>query len=138
MAGTYQFLTGVPKSEFKDFDLSFGMNPVSGDLLVKDTEGSIKQALKTLVLTNFYERPFNPTLGGQVTGALFELYTKELEIFLRKEIATLIRAFEPRVIIREVLVGYNEPEDSIRARVDFIIIGQVRVTSLDIIFERVR
>lgn len=138
MTSTYQFLSAIPKTEFKDFDLNFGINPVSGDLLSKNTEESIKQAIKTIVLTNFYERPFNPTLGGQITGALFEIYTIELEIFLRKELGVLIQSFEPRISLKEIYVGYNQENDEIRARIEYVVIGQVNVSSLDLIFERVR
>jgi len=138
MAGTYQFLSATPKLEYRDFDLSFRTNPVTGDVGVKDTDGSIKQSIKTLILTNFYERPFNPTLGGQVTGALFEIYTKELEIFLRKEIASLIKSLEPRVSLTEVLVGYNEDSDTVRSRIEYVVIGTLQTSSVEFIFERVR
>ena len=138
MTSVYQFLSAVPKQEFRDFDLSMAENPVTGDLLSKDTEGSIKQALRNIILTNFYEVPFNPTQGGQITGAIFEFYTQELEIFLRKELSFMIQVFEPRVVIRQVTVGYNESTDTVRARVEFTIIGRIDTSVLDLFFERVR
>ena len=45
---------------YKDFDLSFSINPITGDLGTKSDVNAIQQSIKTLINTNFFERPFNP------------------------------------------------------------------------------
>lgn len=130
-------ISARPREVFKDFDLSFRVNPATGDLLTKNTEESVKQAIKVLILTNFYERPFEPLLGSSVTGALFENYTAELEIFLKREIGRVVTTYEGRVSLRDVRVGYDE-QDTIRVKVEFSILGLAKPANLDMIFERVR
>jgi hypothetical protein len=51
---------------YSDFDLSFAANPVTGDVAKKYDVNAVKQSLKTLVLTRFYERPFQPKLGSPI------------------------------------------------------------------------
>ena len=48
---------------FRDIDLDFNRNPVTNDINVVENVIAIKRAVKNLVLTNFYERPFQPELG---------------------------------------------------------------------------
>jgi phage baseplate assembly protein W len=130
-------LSAVPKEIFWDFDMNLTVNPVTGDLMLKNTEDAIKQSVKNLVLTNFYERPFKPQLGSQVTGSLFENYSYEIEIFLKREIIRLIRTHEPRVELLEVKVGHNGV-DTVRVVVFFVIKGRSQKSTLELFFERVR
>jgi hypothetical protein len=48
---------------FKDIDLDFERNPVTNDVNTVDNVVAIKRAVKNLIQTNFYERPFQPELG---------------------------------------------------------------------------
>ena len=48
----------TPVKQYKDIDLCFRRNPVTGDIAVKENENAIKQALKNLMLTRPGERPF--------------------------------------------------------------------------------
>jgi phage baseplate assembly protein W len=130
-------LSAKPKETFWDFDMNMTVNPVTGDLMLKTTEDAIKQSVKNLVLTNFYERPHQPQLGSQVTGVLFENYSYEIEIFLKREITRVIRQNEPRVELLEVKVGHDGV-DSVRIVVFFVIIGRSQRSTLELFFERVR
>lgn len=134
----YQTLSLKPKEKFRDIDMNFGVNPVSGDVLTKNTEQSIKQALTNIVLTNFYERPFQCFIGSQVTGSLFEHYSVELELFLREHIYQVLTTLEPRADILDVRVGTDQTEETVRAQVDFAISGILQQATLDIVFERIR
>ena len=64
----------LPSRAFKDFDLTFRRNPVTNDVNTIKNEVAIKEAVKNIVRYNFYEKPFLPNYGGNITGALFELY----------------------------------------------------------------
>ncbi len=137
MTQLYQNLSAVPKDVFHDFDFLLRLNPVTHDLLQLDTAGSIRQALKLLVLTNYYERPFQCSTGSNISAAEFDLYTPELEIYLRVEIARVITVFEPRAELQDVVVGWDNDNQTIRARVTFRVIGQVDLSAVDLIFKRV-
>ena len=44
----------------RDFDLQFRRHPTTGKLIIKKEDEAVKQAVKNLVMTNHFERPFHP------------------------------------------------------------------------------
>ena len=57
---------------YSDIDLRFTANPISGDVAKKYDVNAVKQSLRNLVLTQYYERPFQPNLGSPIYKLLFE------------------------------------------------------------------
>ena len=53
----------------------FGRKPVSGDVNILTDVENIKRAVRNLILTNVFERPFHPELGSGVRDMLFENMT---------------------------------------------------------------
>jgi len=51
---------------YVDFDLNFKKSPLqeNGDILLVTDADAIEQSIKTLLLTNRYERPFKPSMSG--------------------------------------------------------------------------
>ena len=49
---------------FSDLDLDFTKHPVTKDVSKKINENAIAAAIRNLLLTSHYERPFNPDLGS--------------------------------------------------------------------------
>ncbi len=64
---------------YKDFDLSFRKHPVTKKLIIKKNDEAVKQALKNLILTNLFERPFRPLFGSDITKTLFENMDNKIE-----------------------------------------------------------
>ena len=58
--------------DYKDIDVSFLKHPIKKDVLSVIGEDSIIQSLKNLILTNYYERLFQPQLGCNIRKLLFE------------------------------------------------------------------
>jgi len=85
------------KEAYKDLDLFFTAHPITGDVATKSDSDAVRRAVRNIVLTNYYERPFKPSLGGNVRGLLFELDTDRKVRRARKQMAKAILAFEPRV-----------------------------------------
>ena len=85
------------KEAYSDLDLLFKAHPISGDVTVKTDADAVKRAVKNIVLTNYYERPFKPSLGGNIRGMLFELDTDRKLNRAKKRLAQAIEDFEPRV-----------------------------------------
>ena len=48
---------------YKDLDLNFGINPVTKDVDKKIGDRAIITAVKNLILLNYFEKPFNPSIG---------------------------------------------------------------------------
>ena len=85
------------KEAYKDLDLNFMAHPITGDVTTKSDSEAVKRAVKNIVLTNYYERPFKPSLGGNIRGLLFELNTDSQLNRARDRLADTITALEPRV-----------------------------------------
>ena len=85
------------KEAYSDLDLVFKAHPISGDVTVKTDADAVKRAVKNIVLTNYYERPFKPSLGGNIRGLLFELDTDRKLNRAKERLTKTIEDFEPRV-----------------------------------------
>jgi len=57
---------------FKDVSASFKINPVNLDLIVVRNENAIARSIRNLIFTIPGEKPFQPSVGCQVTDLLFE------------------------------------------------------------------
>lgn len=98
------------KRTFTDLDLSFRANPFTKDLYLKTGEDAVKTALRHLILTKNFERPFHPEIGTQVSNLLFENFSPAVRIALEKTIRDAIDKFEPRVRVIDIRI--TETEDS--------------------------
>lgn len=98
------------KRTFTDLDLSFRANPFTKDLYLKTGEDAVKTALRHLILTKNFERPFHPEIGTQVSNLLFENFSPAVRIALENTIRDAIEKFEPRVRVIDIRI--TETEDS--------------------------
>jgi phage baseplate assembly protein W len=57
---------------FRDLDLNFTIHPVKKDINTHKNEFAIINSIKNLILTNHYERLFQPELGSNLRRLLFE------------------------------------------------------------------
>ena len=78
---------------YSDIDLNFLAHPVTGDVSKKYDVDAVKQSLKTLILTNYYERPFQPKLGSPVYGMMFEHVDVPSSNSLKLRLEMLINQF---------------------------------------------
>ena len=123
---------------FTDLDLNFTANPATGDVSRKYDENAIRQSLKNLVMTNFYERPFHPEIGSHVTSMLFEPFTSLTKVTMERAIANTVNNFEPRVVLQEVDVSLNPDNNTVFIVITFTIANTTRPLSVDILLRRSR
>ena len=90
------------KNVYRDFDLSFGRNPLTNDVSKKIDSNSINQSLRTLISTDFLERPFRPSVGSKVKSLLFEPADPITIIELKNAVTELIINHEPRVEVQKL------------------------------------
>ena len=88
--------------QFKDLDLSFNIHPVKKDINKHVDEQAVINSLKNIILTNHYEKPFNPDYGSNIRALLFENIDAITAITLEREILQTIENFEPRVSVSKV------------------------------------
>lgn len=123
---------------YSDFDISMLPNPISGDILKKTGINSVVQSVVDLCLTNHYERPFNPDLGGNINALLFSLPTSTTAQLLSEEIRDVINNFEPRVTINECLVSADFNNEGYNVTLNFSIIGIPNPVQVALFLERLR
>ena len=79
------------KKGWADLDLSLYINDKTKDLYIPQDEQAIRNAVKNLLLSNFYDRPFAPTLGANMRGLLFEPADTITKIALKENIENVLR-----------------------------------------------
>ena len=112
-------------TKYSDFDIDFGRNEVTGDVIVKLEANAIKQSIFNLLMTRKGERPFNPNYGIGVHDFLFENVDELFVPTLNRDIEEHIDAFEPRAVFESVEID----EDMIDNNVLFITINYMILES---------
>ena len=109
--------------KFRDIDLDFQRNIVTNDVNVVEDVIAIKRAVKNLVQTNFYERPFHPELGCGVRQLLFENFTPLTAIYMRRKIEEVLTNYEPRISLTGVNIDDDQDRNRLVVDIHFRIIG---------------
>ena len=110
-------------------------HPETGDIVLKYDINSIKRAIRNLVSTNHYERPFKPGLGVNLRGMLFELDNTNI-IVLEDRIKEMLNTFEPRATFTNIITSIEGNE--LDVTIMFTVGNSPEPHSLDLILERVR
>lgn len=127
-----------PTKIYKDIDISFTRNPNTLDISKKVDVSAVKQALKLLLNTQYYEKPFNPEFGSNIRSLLFENFSNETSSRLQDEIKNTIDNFEPRVRIQSILCDPNLDTLQYDIVISFFIVGIRGVQTLETVLERLR
>ena len=114
-------IISAKKKEYRDLDLSLTLHPIKKDIVPLRDDNAVKNAIKNLIVTNFFERPFRPDLGANLSGLLFEPADALTSIAIEDNITKVIVDNEPRVNVLSVVVIYDRSEDAYRTIIKFII-----------------
>lgn len=127
-----------PTKIYKDIDISFAKNPNTLDISKKIDVAAVKQALKLLINTQYYEKPFNPEFGSNIRALLFQPFGTNSASRLRDEIRQTIENFEPRVKIKSIVVDPNLDTQEYNVKITFTVISVRGVQVLDTVLTRLR
>ena len=109
---------------FKDISLSFIPHPVTGDLTVIKDANAIKKAVRNLVQTIPRERFFNPNLGTDIRGSLFDFCDFGTASVIQQQIQTTIENYEPRIDNLQIEVFPRPDQNEFEVNIYFDIVGQ--------------
>jgi|TARA_R100001377_G_scaffold61655_1_gene37611 phage baseplate assembly protein W len=124
---------------FVDLDLFFLRRNTSSDVRKVTNALAIKRAVKSLILTNTYEKPFHPEISSNIRDMLFENMTPLTSIILSKKVEEVITNFEPRVRLTGVKVSPNLDLNTYEITIEFFINNAPTVLqSIDLFLERIR
>lgn len=121
---------------YKDIAVSFLENPSTGDFGVVKNENAIKQSVRNLLLTITGERPFQPTIGSQVKGLLFEPWDVFSADSIKGEIKNCLRRLEPRIQVTKVELQDDSDLNSIQVSIDYTIVGESVVQTIEFLLEK--
>ncbi len=123
---------------YSDLDIGFSSNPISRDLSRTINENAVKRSIKNILFTNFYERPFRPSLGSNVNKLLFENFSPITIELIQTAITDAIKNYEPRVNIIEVVATPYEDQNGVTATIVFSLINKEDPISLELSLDRIR
>lgn len=123
---------------FSDLDIGFIAHPITGQLTKKINREAVRQSVKSLVLTDFYERPFKPDVGCGIRRYLFELFTPATKQSMQNAVREVIANYEPRAELIDVLVEERPDLNALTVSIAFYIVNDPNPVVLDVILERIR
>jgi phage baseplate assembly protein W len=126
------------KKGWADLNLALPLHPIRKDILPLRDDDAIKNAVKNLILTNFYERPFQPEKAAHLRGILFEPADSITKIELRERITNVIEDYEPRVKINSIQIRDNSERNHWDITIFFAIKQYRQIYSVNIVLQRLR
>lgn len=135
-----QIITPLKKklSLFSDLHKDMTQNPLTEDLALKRDEEAVKESIKNLILTNRGERLMQPLIGGNVQAMLFENNTPAIIKLIQEQIKIVIREYEPRATLIDVIVRSSIDESTVEVGIYFYINNIVEPVSVTVFLERIR
>lgn len=126
------------ETDYSDLDLDFIPQETTGDVVIKRGDDAIQRAVRNLILTNFYERPFQSYLASGVSGLLFENMTPMTEHNLQLAIREVIDNYEPRVQLQDVVTKFNYDENGFDVTLYYKILNSNEPVVAGLFLERIR
>jgi phage baseplate assembly protein W len=126
------------KEVYSDIDLAFLSHPVTGKLTRKVNREAVKQSVKSLIMTDFYERPFKPLIGCGIRQLLFENFHPAIIQEMELAISEVIDNYEPRAELISIDIDARPDANALSISVVFYVINDSEPVVLDVILERVR
>ena len=123
---------------FKDLDLNFTTHPVKKDINLLVNERAIISAVKNIVLTNHYEKPFYPDYGSNVRKLLFTNFDIITATALENEIQQCLTNFEPRIKIVSVRVSPDYDSNAFSVIMTFTINNISEPITINFMLQRLR
>ena len=122
---------------YSDIDLSFTAKP-NGELYKKKDAAAVTQALKNLLQTNYFEKPFQPFYGGNIRAMLFELVDDESEEELAEQVMIAISTYEPRANVLGLDINVNPDQNSLAITIEYQVVNTEQILTFTSTISRLR
>ncbi len=124
--------------QWRDLDLSLILHPIRKDIIPLRDDNAIRNAVKNLLLTNFYERPFNHSIGANLRALLFEPADAITRMAIKDNIERTLTEHEPRIKVLDINVQDLRDENAYSIFVKFLIKEFDREEDVEIVLRRIR
>jgi phage baseplate assembly protein W len=126
------------KPFYSDFYTNFTAHPQNKRLAKYVNEESVKRSIRNLILTEKYDRMFQPEIGCRIKSLLFENMSDMISEQLKKTIEETIRLYEPRARVIDIIVQANESRHAYDIYIYFEVINSVDPITLNLTLYRAR
>ncbi len=113
-------------------------HPVTGNIAVKKNADAVIGALKNLILTNRFERPYEPLFGADIYARLFENFDPIEQVNIEEDIKTAVANYEPRASVSEVNVVASPNSNKVQVGITFYVVNEVQPITVGLQIERTR
>ena len=125
------------KKGYSDLDLSLQLHPDTGQLRPLRDDNAIRQAVRNLILTNNFERPFQPSLGANLRGLLFEPADAITRLAIKDNIEAVLKK-EPRIKVLALSIVDLSDKNAYRVTIKYRIRESNREADVAIVLRRLR
>ena len=123
---------------YSDLDLNFTAHPIRKDINKVTNELAVINAVKNLILTNHYERPFRPDLGSNLRKMLFEPMDKISSATIERELYQVLTNYEPRITVNSLILDPNYDKNGYDVSLQFTINNTTNPIAITFFLSRVR
>jgi len=123
---------------YSDFLNNFDLNPQTGYLAMASNGQAVANSIRNLVLTNKFERFYQPHVGSKVQSLLFDMNDIPTQQLLIDTILETIKSYEPRAQNPIVKIAQIIDADQVLITVIFSIVNIIQPFSFNLILKRVR
>jgi len=113
-------------------------HPVTGSITVKKNADAVVGALKNIILTNRFERPYDPLFGADIRSRLFENFDPIEQVNIEEDIKMAITNHEPRATVSEVQVVASPNSNKVQVGITFYVVNEVQPVTVGLEIERTR
>lgn len=126
------------RKQYSDLDLSLIPHPNKKDIIPLTDVDAVRNAVKNLVLTSPYERPFQPELGSRIKSLMFENADANTEFLLAKYIKEILVDYEPRIDDIFVEIQDDSDNNAYYVTISFNVISVDTTADVRLYLERIR
>jgi phage baseplate assembly protein W len=124
--------------EYSDLDLNFTIHPVKKDINRHVGEMAVINSIKNLVLTNHYERPFQPDIGSNIRRLLFENMDTITASSIENEIQQTVTNYEPRARVSRINAIADFDRNGFKVEMEFFVLNRTDPIVINFFLERIR
>jgi hypothetical protein len=123
---------------YSDFLTDLNPHPVSGDIVKYTNENAVIRSIRNLLLTNKFDRLYQPTIGTNIYKMLFEPISSETSQNISIFVQETIKNFEPRAKVISVNVISDEENHRYIVSIVVMVINKQDPISFNIALDRIR
>lgn len=123
---------------YSDIDFTFTKRPVVGDVALSYDNQAVIRSIRNILSTKKYEKLFNPSFGTNIDSILFEPISAITSSALEQEISNAISNYEPRAILKTVVVSPKEDKNLYEVSLTFYLVNATQPTTVTVFLERNR